>query len=99
VQVDAEAPRLALQLFREGPPQQAGQAGGAALSQHDLGDAPAPSAELFALFHPKALIAAEQAVRIQNLEHQQGCIEGGRQPVVRHTITRSRRAIRLARWK
>ena len=80
VQVDAEAPQLALQLFREGPPQQAGQAGGAALTQHDLGDAPASghlheggeqrpalrtqkltaqiSAELFALFHPQALIAA-----------------------------------------
>ena len=42
VQVDAEAPQLALQLFREGPPQQAAQAGGAALTQHDLGDAPAP---------------------------------------------------------
>jgi hypothetical protein len=75
VQVDAEAPRLALQLYREWPLQQAGQAGGAALTQHDLGDAPAPSAELFALFqpiHPKALIAAEQAVRIQHHEHQQG---------------------------
>ena len=54
---------------------------------------------MFALFHPQALIAAEEAARIQLREHQQGCIEGGRQPVVRPTITLSRRAIRLARWK
>jgi hypothetical protein len=42
VQVDAETPQLALQLLREGAPQLAGQAGGAALTQHDLGDASAP---------------------------------------------------------
>ena len=79
VQVDAEDPQLALQLYREGPPLQAGQAGGSALTQHDLGDAPAPSAKLFAPFHPQALIAAEQAVRIQHREHQQG-VHRGRPP-------------------
>jgi hypothetical protein len=45
---------------------------------------------LFALFHAQALIAAEQAVRIQHREHQQGGIEGSRQPGPRRS---SRRAI------